>query len=494
MNDIPHPSDTDSTPLEALTIAHLQLQEQQVELESANEQLQEQQAELEDANQQLRERGLELQQQRVEMEAQNAELLATTESLRERTLDAEAGERRARFLGDIAGVIISMGDLPDLMQRCCQAAVDRLDAAFCRVWVLDSEGKVLVLTASAGMYTHLNGGHARVPVGQFKIGLIAEEAKPHVTNSVIGDPRVSEQEWARREGMVAFAGFPLIVGGALVGVMAMFARQLLSDLDVTAFSAGARAVSVAVHNAGLFRAEREARELAEHANRSKSAFLATMSHELRTPLNAIRGYADLMDMGLRGAVTVEQQLDLERIRRAQQHLLGLINGVLDYAKIGAGAVRYDLETLSLHDVLATTEALVVPQAREKEIALFLPDVDEGLSAHADRSKLEQILLNLLSNAVKFTPTGGEVRVSCERSGDGWVLVHVSDTGPGIAPDQIEAVFQPFVQLDAKLTRGSEGTGLGLAISRDLASGMGGDLTVKSEVGAGSQFTVRLPAA
>ena len=241
-------------------------------------------------------------------------------------------------------------------------------------------------------------------------------------------------------------------------------------------------------------AERVARAEAEAANRAKSEFLTVMSHELRTPLNAIGGYAEILEMGLRGSVTDEQRADLERIQRAQRHLLGLINGVLNYAKVDAGAVHYELADVAVDEVLATCEALIVPQARAKGLTVHHGASVAGLIARADREKMQQVLLNLLSNAVKFTNEAGRITLSWASDDDGSIAVRVADTGRGIAADQLERVFQPFVQVESALTRTHEGTGLGLAISRDLARGMGGDLTVESVPNAGSTFTLTLPRA
>jgi len=245
------------------------------------------------------------------------------------------------------------------------------------------------------------------------------------------------------------------------------------------------------------RADAEAaRGEAVAANRSKSDFLAVMSHELRTPLNAIGGYVELIEMGIRGPVTDEQRTDLMRVQKSQRHLLGLINGVLNYAKVDAGAVHYTLANVAMDEVLETCEALLIPQAQAKQISLRFTGCAGSVTARADHEKLQQIVLNLLSNAVKFTDPGGAVDLSCEIRGTDAprVLVRVTDTGLGIAPGHLERVFQPFVQVDDRLTRAHEGTGLGLAISRDLARGMGGDLGVESSLGVGSTFTLELPGA
>jgi signal transduction histidine kinase len=232
---------------------------------------------------------------------------------------------------------------------------------------------------------------------------------------------------------------------------------------------------------------------AEKANRAKADFLAMMSHELRTPLNAIDGYAELLELEVHGPVSDPQRAALDRIRRSQRHLLGLINGVLNYAKVDAGKVHYDIESIPLAEVLATCETFVVPQARMKGLHVVCEDCPDSVVVRADREKVQQIVLNLLSNAVKFTDAGGRVTMQAVCADDR-VTVTVSDTGRGIASDRLESVFQPFVQVDTTLTRRNDGVGLGLAISRDLARGMGGDITAVSEPGTGSTFVLSLPRA
>jgi len=236
---------------------------------------------------------------------------------------------------------------------------------------------------------------------------------------------------------------------------------------------------------------RHAVEEAEQANRAKTEFLAVMSHELRAPLNAIGGYAELLAYGVRGPVTAAQREDLERIRASQQRLLGMINDILNFTRLEGGRITYELSPIAMRDVFETVTPLIDVQARTKGLRCTIESCDAV--AIADRAKVEQILLNLISNAVKFTEPGGSVTSSCTTL-DNHVVVTVTDTGIGIPPEQLAAIFEPFVQIGRGLTRPVEGTGLGLAISRDLAAGMNGTLDVSSTPGAGSTFTLTLPRA
>jgi len=236
---------------------------------------------------------------------------------------------------------------------------------------------------------------------------------------------------------------------------------------------------------------RAARAAAEQANRSKAAFLAMMSHELRTPLNAIGGYASLMLDGIPTPATGAQQNYLERIVRAQQHLLGLIDAVLTHAKLEAGRMTYRMEDVRLGELLDEVEALTRPQLAEKRIAYDCAGCDAALVLRGDREKCLQILLNLMSNAVKFTPAEGRITLRTARPAPGQVLVGVRDTGVGMTAEQAASVFEAYVQFENRLTRQEKGTGLGMAISRELARGMGGDLAVESEPGAGTEFLLTL---
>jgi two-component system sensor histidine kinase/response regulator len=234
----------------------------------------------------------------------------------------------------------------------------------------------------------------------------------------------------------------------------------------------------------------DARRRAEEANQAKSEFLAMMSHDLRTPLNAIGGYSELLALGVRGPVNDAQLADLERIRRNQRHLLTLVNDVLSFARLETGEIPLNLAPVKLNATVRPLRAVIGPQAAKRGIEYEYEACDADVVVTADPERVEQILINLLGNAIKFTPDGGRVTMRCGVRGTTG-FVDVADTGVGIPRTKLAVIFDPFVQVDAN--RGKrEGVGLGLAISRKLARAMGGDVTVESEEGKGSTFTLSLP--
>jgi signal transduction histidine kinase len=251
--------------------------------------------------------------------------------------------------------------------------------------------------------------------------------------------------------------------------------------------------------------EREARLEAEAASRAKSEFLAIMSHELRTPLNAVLGYSELLELGISGPLTDKMREQVGRIRTSAKHLLGLVNDILDLAKVEAGRLSVSSGPASSAATISAAIALIQPQAAAGGLELTVEDVSEPSPIYlGDDERVRQVIVNLLSNAVKFTASGGRITVACAltstpdssarlQSNRKYVAFRISDTGSGIAEDKLLSIFDPFVQADSGHSRAREGSGLGLTISRRLARLMGGDLTVATKLGEGSMFTLWLPA-
>jgi PAS domain S-box-containing protein len=340
------------------------------------------------------------------------------------------------------------------------------------------------------------GGHLRLlyPDGGSEDGT----AEAHLQEAAETGEYTGEGQRIRSDGSTFWAGVSLTAlrddEGRLIG----FAKV---TRDLTAHRAADAVLKSASDEAEA------ARRQAEEANRAKSLFLATMSHEIRTPINAVMGYVDLLDMEIAGPLTEQQRAQLGRIRASNMHLLGIIDEVLDFSRLDAGRVAIARRAGRLETPVEAALQMVQMQARSKGVGLS--DSVSGFAADVpywgDEDRVRQILVVLLSNAVKFTPPRGRITVSAgtthrpaddaQLPGAGpWVYVRVEDTGPGIDPARMAAIFEPFEQADMALTRLHGGTGLGLTIAKRLARLMGGDITVRSQPGMGSAFFLWLPAA
>ncbi len=404
----------------------------------------------------------------------------------------------------VAGEILHASlDYEETINSLAQLVVPDL-ADWCSISLLES-GKIRMVAAAhvnpdkLKLVRDLDAKYPSDPGGRTRTAEVIRTGQPdlipEVTDAML-DQAIEDPEYRamlKTLGFTSVITVPLAVRDRVLGAMSLVSmasesRRQFTEADVALAEELARRAAIAVDHAGLYAHAVESRTIAEEANAAKMAFLARMSHELRTPLNAIGGYTDLLSLGIRGPVTDEQRSDLDRIRRSQQHLLALINDVLNYARLEAGRLEYDIKRLSLPEALLAIEPLFALHIQEKRLRYQLREADTAVFVQADAERLQQIMVNLISNAIKFVPPEGEIEVSA-RTGGEWVEVIVRDTGPGIPIDKLESIFEPFVQLP----RGgqiAEGTGLGLAISRDLARGMGGNLTVESSH-EGSTFTLSL---
>ena len=271
-------------------------------------------------------------------------------------------------------------------------------------------------------------------------------------------------------------------------------RELNRELELRVTSRTTQLAAANRIKDELLMGERRAREEAEVANRVKADFLALLSHEFRTPLQAIFGYTELLERQIHGPLNDAQLQDLRRIQQSQQHLLGLITTILDFARLDSGQdIDLDLCSTDVHEVLREMEGFIGSQLEKKGLSYAYNGGPGAVIACADPAKLQQIVLNLLANAIKFTPSGGSIALECGREKD-IATIRVIDTGIGIPPDKLETIFQPFVQIRRRDML-CEGTGLGLPISRRLAAAMRGNLTARNnDDRAGSTFTLRLPLA
>ncbi len=394
-----------------------------------------------------------------------------------------AEEQRA--LLDTLRDLSSQLELSAVLQKVLERAAGLIDASGGELAIYHGEERELEIVASHAMGADAVG--SRMAFGEGAMGQVAE------TGDALVIPRY--QEWLQRSPkyggstvQTAMAA-PLVMGDRLVGVIALVRSDRdrpFEEDDLRRLTPFAPQAAIAIDNARLFAS-------AEQANEAKSTFLASMSHELRTPLNAIIGYSEMLQEEAAEDGNDEYVPDLEKIHKAGRHLLALINDILDLSKIEAGKTELYLERFILRDLIGEIAATAEPLVKQNGNALQVEIASEVGSMTADMTKVRQILLNLLSNASKFTEKG-TIRVVAEPDPPDPLAVRiaVADTGIGMTEEQLGRIFEAFSQAEASTTRKYGGTGLGLVISRHFARMMGGDISVTSEKGVGTTFTVRLP--
>lgn len=456
--------------------------------------------------------------------------------------------RLTAFRAEVDAFLTQGKDLQQMLHQCTDAIVGHLNAAFARIWLLNPEENVLELQASSGLYTHLDGAHARVPVGQFKIGLIAEEGKPHLTNAVLEDPRVGDKDWARREGMVAFAGYPLMVEGQILGVVALFARHPLapSTLDSLAFVAQEIALGIKRKQTelALRHSEIQLREKAEQITQtlhklqqtqtqlvqsekmsSLGQLVAGIAHEINNPVNFIYGNLNHAH---------EYIQDLLRLLRLYQHcypdtlpeiqteaeaidldfLIDDLPKLLSSMKIGADRIqnivrslrnfsRMDeaaMKAVNIHDGINST--LMILQNRLKarsdrpEIKTILAYGDLPL-VECYAGQLNQVFMNILANAIDAleeayqaeTITTPTITIHTAVNLENQLVIRIVDNGPGIPESIRQHLFEPFFTTKPV----GQGTGMGLSISYQIVvEKHGGSLECVTSPEQGTEFVIQIP--
>ena len=427
-------------------------------------------------------------------------------------VDRRKPERRALFLADMSRTLSETLDQEETLLTVAKLAMPELNA-WSIVDVIDSEGSVhrLGVNHPNPSYRQLEEElKTRYPASDsdlFGAPRIMATQQPELVQEISHETLTATVHDQRHLAILRTLGFcsymvlPLKARGRLLGAITFVGvdqERRFTPKDLLFAEDLAGRVAMAMDNARLYHEAQQAREeavaavaRAAIADRAKTDFLATMSHELRTPLNAIAGYAELLELGMRGPVSEQQREAIARIRNSQQHLLGIVNDILTFAKTETGRIPINLEVTPVPPAIKAVHFLVEPLLLQNEIQFSVDDCGPDVSVIADRDRLHQILVNLLTNAAKFSPRGGPVAIRCEVR-EHLVAILIEDKGKGINVEMLEAIFEPFVQISTGLTRTADGSGLGLAISRELARLMGGDVTVESVAGLGSTFTLTLP--
>ena len=436
----------------------------------------------------------------------------------QRALDAAAVRtRELERLRHLAAILLAGADTPRLLQEVAIVAADLLEAESGGVTLIAEEGRFVRIAAATGPLAVTVG--SLLPVDESLIGWAVSNDKPLVTENMDTDPR-SYQVPGFAVPLTTAAIVPLRSGGVVIGTISVYNRRNgrpFGDYDLQLLQTLGDQVVVGLDRAAVLeQIRRNERALVaknvelQRATQLKSEFLANMSHELRTPLNAIIGFSDLILEGGVGPISEQQREFLEAVLRNGRHLLGLINSVLDLAKIEAGRMSLELAGTDLREAVtdAVRDTASLRSAKRQECTLHLDEA--SLAVVADGVRVRQILFNLLSNASKFTAEGGEItlsalrthaplRVPADRPGDERramtrevVWVSVADSGIGIAPEDMAKLFQEFSQVESSASRQAQGTGLGLALSKKFVEMHGGTIGAESIPGRGSSFWFMLP--
>lgn len=420
-----------------------------------------------------------------------------TERKRSREIQARQAAQVALRCDINAALVDSSAPLRTTLERCTKAMVRHLDAAFARVWTLNNEDNVLELQASSGMYTHIDGAYSSVPVGMFKVGLIAEERRPYFTNDVQNDPRVHDQEWARREGLVGFAGYPLMIEGRLLGVVAMFSTSELPEDTLDGLSAVADILSLGIERKRTHEALISSEDQLRQAQKMEAVGVMAggIAHDFNNLLTAINGYSALTLKKMPADEPARR--NIEEIQKAGDRAAELTSQLLAFSR------KQVLKSVvhNLNSVVETIEKMLRRIIRENiELQTFL-DPELG-NIKGDPGQIEQVIMNLAVNARDAMPDGGTLTIETRNVYlDKGYISHklaiepgpfarmtVSDTGFGMDESTQKRIFEPFFTTKEV----GKGTGLGLAMVYGIIKQSGGDILVYSEPGHGTTFKIYLP--
>jgi len=416
-------------------------------------------------------------------------------------LEARTGElsrsvEQLTALSDISRAVSSTLDVDTVLDTIVSHASQLAGGAGCAIYEYDESAEQFELRATHGYDAGFVEALRAAPLrkGEGLMGRATEIGEPIQVPDITqpGAYRSSIRDTVMRFGYRALLSVPLLREEQIIGSLSLTRKEPgeYSPEMIEVLKTFATQSALAIQNARLFREIADKSRQLEVASRHKSEFLANMSHELRTPLNAIIGFSEVLNERMFGELNDKQEEYLKDIHASGQHLLSLINDILDLSKIEAGRMELELTDFDLPAAVDNAVTLVRERASRKGVTVRIAIGDQVGTMRGDERKIRQVLLNLLSNAIKFTPEGGRIEVGAAL-GNGAVEVSVSDTGVGIAPEDLEAVFEEFRQVGASAAK-QEGTGLGLALSRKFIELHGGTIRVASEVGAGSTFTFRLP--
>ena len=402
-------------------------------------------------------------------------------------------------LNTIGAAVSQSLDLSVIVKRAVDKIAETL--AFDAVWVYELEPgkKTLRMIAYHGLNDEMAKSMAQrsidrgisAPVLKTGTRLVFEDLQQDA-----GYQELSRAGTVASLGFKAAAAFPIRTKDNIIGTLHVtnLTKRHFADEELQLLESIAQQVGVASENARLFAELREAKERAESSDRAKSDFLANMSHELRTPLNAIIGFSQMLVDEKAGSLNRDQKEFLTDILKSGQHLLEVINDVLDLAKVATGKLELKAESFSLREAIAETCSIVKPMADEKNVAINVDARIENDIVTLDPLRFKQVLYNLLSNAIKYNYANGDVKVAVSLSEEKQIRLQVKDTGIGIKKEDLPRIFDDFIQLNSGTTKIQQGTGLGLALTKKILEQQNGSITAESELGQGSTFTVLLALA